>query len=111
MPNESAGTGKIALDCVLGIDNDCFACHHGMKDGQPKKICVGYAAALLAPWPEVMAIVSAFADELSNVDDAALDPVREAFDSWLIDADPKKRMDVYEAARVYARHLMETSRG
>jgi hypothetical protein len=105
-PNMTAGTGIIALNCVLGIDRDRFACHHGMKDGEPQKICAGYVAARLAPWSEVQAILSAFYEELRAIGDDAPDEVREAFDSWLADADPEKRMDVYEAARAYARHLL-----
>jgi hypothetical protein len=29
MPNQTAGTGMVALNCVLRIDTDRFACHHG----------------------------------------------------------------------------------
>lgn len=107
LPNQTAGTGKMALDCVLGIDQDRFACHHGMKDGEPQKICVGYIAALLAPFSEVRAILSAFHDELKLIYDDAPDDVRSAFDAWLAIADPEQRMDVYEAARAYAKHLLK----
>lgn len=106
-PNQTAGTGIIALNCVLGIDKDRFACHHGTKDGEPQKICAGYVAARLAPWSEVQAILFAFHDELKHVDDSAPDDVRASFDAWLADADPEKRMDVYEAARAFARHLSQ----
>lgn len=106
MPNQTAGTGKMALDIVLGIDRDRFACHHGMKEGEPKKLCVGYIAAMLAPFSEVSAILTAFHAELTNIDDGAPDEVRAAFDGWLSIADPDHRMDVYEAARAYARHLL-----
>lgn len=105
MPNQSAATGKLALDCLLGIDQDRFACHQGMKDGEPQKICVGYVAALLAPYPEVKAILSAFRDELDQVNDGAPDDIRAAFDTWLAVADPEQRMDVYDAARAYAKHV------
>lgn len=104
MPNQTAGTGKQALDIVLGIDR--FACHHGMKDGEPQKICVGYIAAMLAPFSQVMAILAAFHDELKLIDDDEPDGVRAAFDTWLALADPEQRMDVYEAARAYAKHLL-----
>lgn len=109
MPNQTAGTGKMALDIVLGIDRDRdrFACHHGMKEGEPKKLCAGYVAALLAPFSEVKAIISAFHDELANISDSDPDDVRAAFDAWLALADPERRMDVYEAARVYAKHLLD----
>lgn len=106
-PNQTAGTGKIALDCLLGIDSDRFACHHGMKDGEPQKICFGYVAARLAPHSQVVAILGAVHDELETVNDSDPDDVRAAFDAWLAGADPKQRMDVYEAARAYAKHLMK----
>lgn len=104
MPNQAAGTGKIALDCVLGIDRDRFACHHGMKAGEPQKICVGYIAARLAPFSKVKEILSAFHDELALLGDDP-DEVRAAFDAWIDRADPARKMDVYEAARVYAKHV------
>lgn len=106
-PNMSAGTGKTALDCVLGIDRDRFACHHGMKNGEPQKICAGYIAARLAPWSEVQAILSAFYDELKEIDDGVPDDVRAHFDMWLAKSDPEQRMDVYEAARAYAKHALQ----
>lgn len=108
-PNQTAGTGKMALDIVLRIDRDRFACHHGLKDGEPQKLCVGYVAAMLAPFSEVRAILSAFYDELKQIDDTTPDDVRAAFDAWLAVADPEQRMDVYEAARAYAKHLREAA--
>lgn len=50
MTNQMASTGLVALNCVLGIDEDPFACHHGMKDGEPTKLCAGYMAAKLASY-------------------------------------------------------------
>lgn len=105
-PNQSAGTGKMALDCVLGIDRDRFACHHGMKEGEPSKLCVGYVAARLAPFSQVKEILAAFYDELVEIGDGP-DEVRAAFDAWIDRADPERKMDVYEAARAYARHARE----
>lgn len=105
MPNQTAGTGKVALDCVLGIDKDRFACHHGMKDGDPQKLCVGAIAARMAPFSEVKEILAAFYDELKTFDDAADDDVRAVFDAWIDEADPDRKMDVYQAARAYAKHI------
>ena len=104
LPNMTAGTGKVALDCVLGIDRDRFACHHGLKEGQPSKLCAGYVAALLAPFSQVREILEAFHDELKAIDEAP-DAVREAFDAWLAGADPERQMDVYQAAREYAKSV------
>jgi hypothetical protein len=108
MPNQTAGTGKIALDCVLGIDRDRFACHHGMANGEPKKLCVGAIAARIAPFPEVKEILAAFYDELKTLDDGATDEVRATFDKWIDAADPDRKMDVYQAARAYAKRIAET---
>lgn len=102
MPNQTAGTGKVALDCVLRIDTDRFACHHGMKDGDPQKLCAGWIAAMLAPFSEVKEILAAFQDELAEIEDQP-DEVRAAFDAWLNRADPERRLDVYQAAREYAK--------
>lgn len=99
VPNQSAGTGMIALNCVLGIDRDRFACHHGMKDGEPKRICVGYMAAILAPFSQVKEVL-VFMHENLGKDDGE-DDVREAFDKWLHDFDPKGKLDVYQVARAY----------
>lgn len=95
----------MALDCVLRIDRDRFACHHGMKEGEPKKLCAGYVAALLAPFSEVKEILAAFRDELAGIDDGN-DEVRAAFDKWIDRSDPEHKMDVYEAARA-SRHKAE----
>lgn len=102
MPNMTAGTGIVALNCVLRIDTDRFACHHGMKDGDPKHLCAGYVAAMLAPFSEVKEILSAFNHELAINEDRP-DDVRAAFDAWLNRADPERRLDVYQAAREYAK--------
>jgi hypothetical protein len=109
-PNMSAGTGIIALNCVLRIDPDRFACHHGMKDGEPAKLCSGYIAAMLAPFSEVKEILAAFHEELAAIENQP-DDVRAAFDAWLNRADPERRMDVYQAARQYAKHELSLSNG
>lgn len=100
-PNQSAGTGMLALNCVLGIDKDRFACHHGMKDGHPAKICVGYIAARLAPWSFTKEVLLAMQAELDRID-GSHDEVRAAFDVWWGDADPKRELDVYQQARAFA---------
>lgn len=108
-PNQSAGTGKIALDCVLGVDKDRFACHHGVKDDRPKRICVGYIAARLAPWSFTQEVLAALMKELDDFSGAGPDEIREAFDAWLAGADPKGELDVYQQARAFA--LVSTSDG
>lgn len=102
-PNQTAGTGIIALNCVLGVDKDRFACHHGMKDGEPKKLCVGYLAARLAPFSLVTQAMAALHADLGSFGDGDADPVREAFDAWLTEIDPESKMDVYQAARAWAK--------
>lgn len=102
MPNQTAGTGMVALNCVLRIDTDRFACHHGLKEGQPQRLCAGYIAAMLAPFSEVRELLAAFHHELAAIEDQP-DDVRAAFDAWINRADPERRMDVYQAAREYAK--------
>jgi len=102
MPNMSAGTGIVALNCVLRIDTDRFACHHGMKDGEPRRLCAGYIAAMLAPYSQVKEILAAFHKELADIEKQP-DHVRAAFDKWLSLADPDRNLDVYQAAREYAK--------
>lgn len=103
-PNMSAGTGLLAFNCALGIDKDRFACHHGMKDGEPSKICVGYIAARLAPFSALKEILAVLGEEMAKgQQDGDLDPVREAFDAWLMEADPGGKMDVYQVARAWLR--------
>jgi hypothetical protein len=106
MPNQTAGTGVMALNCVLRIDLDRFACHHGMKEGEPQKLCAGYIAAMLAPFSQVREILAAFHNELGTIEDSTDDEVRTAFDTWLSLADPERRLDVYQAAREYAKSQM-----
>ena len=100
LPNATAETGKMALDCVLGIDKDRFACHHGMKEGQPRKLCAGYVAAVLAPWSFTKEVIAAVHADLGKQDGP--DEIRAAFDAWVTETDPQGAMDVYQLARAYA---------
>lgn len=101
-PNQTAGTGVVALNCVLGIDKDRFACHHGMKEGEPKRLCSGYIMACLAPFSFVKDALAAFYADLDK-EGGGPDPIREAFDAWLTEVDPDGKMDVYQAARAWAK--------
>ena len=101
MPNQMAATAKTAMDCVLGIDRDRFACHHGMKDGQPKKICVGYVAARLAPFSFVKEVIATVHAELAEIEDDATDAVRVAFYAWVKEVDPDRRLNDYQLARLF----------
>ena len=101
VPNQTAGTGMVALNCTLGIDPDRFACHHGMKDGEPSKLCVGWMAARLAPWSKVKELFGLLHQSLH--DEPENDEVRAAFDAWLLKTDPDGKMDVYEVARAALR--------
>lgn len=102
MPNMTAGTGKVALDCTLGIDKDRFSCHHGMKDGTPVKLCIGYVAARLAPWSFTQMVLTELAKDLDTISDSDPDDVRAAFDRWLAEIDPAIKSDEYRLARAYA---------
>lgn len=107
MTNQMAATGKVALDCVLGIDKDRFACHHGMKDGEPSKLCVGYVTARLAPWSITKEILVELQKDLDGIEGA--DEVRAAFDVWLDEIDPDRKKNDYELARAFERSGLRQS--
>jgi hypothetical protein len=102
LPNRMAGTGKQAMDCLLGVDRDRFACHHGMKDGEPTRLCAGYLAAVIAPFSFVKEVLRSAYDNLGSIDDRMPDPVRDDYVRWLSEVDPDGKMDVYQIARLYA---------
>jgi hypothetical protein len=101
MPNQMAGTGVVALNCVLGIDKAAFACHHGMRDGEPTKLCVGYLAARLAPIELARAEMVKLHERLAGM--SGPDEARADFDAWLTEIDPEGRMDVYDLGRAFAK--------
>lgn len=102
MTNQMASTGKLAFDILVGLDKDDFACHHGMKDGSPTKLCAGYLAAKLAPWKFTVEVTQGLAAALNAMSNDETDEVREQFDAWLRDTDPDFKMDAYQLARAYA---------
>lgn len=101
MPNQTAATGKLALDIVLRIDTDDFACHHGMSDGRPTKLCVGAYLAKQVSFTEVRRVIGQLRDKLDAM--SGTDEVRVTFDRWWDGVDPDKTMSVYELASAYAR--------
>lgn len=102
LPNRMGGTTKMALDCVLGLDRDRFACHHGMKGGEPKRLCAGYVAAMMAPFSFVKEVIASAHKDVAAFEDGAPDPVRDDYVRWLSALDPDGKMDVYQIARAYA---------
>jgi hypothetical protein len=102
MPNISAGTGMVAFNCVVGINEDDFACHHGMKEGEPTKLCAGYLAALLVPFDLMKQAMFNLNEEL-NAMDTSPDELRIAFDAWRATIDPEMKLDVYQLGREYAK--------
>lgn len=105
MTNQMGATGILALNCVTGVDPDDFACHHGMKEGWPTKLCAGYAAAQLVPRCVVMEILTRMKTKLDAAEGP--DPIRESFDRWWLRIDPEGKLDNYQLARLY---LSERSR-
>lgn len=101
LANQLAGTGVVALNCVLGVDPDDFACHHGMKNGEPTKLCAGFLAAQLAPREIVLAAVQLVSARLAALPDH--DAVRAAFDEKAARFDPDGRMDNYQWGRALLR--------
>lgn len=102
MPNLSPGTLIQLLNCVVGIEPSEFYCHHGMKEGEPEKVCAGYVAARLAPWQFTQETLTACYEQLKKLDAANGDAVRADFDAWYAEADPEGKMDAYQLARAYA---------
>ncbi len=102
LANESAGTGLLAMNCVLDIDTAVFCCHHGMKDGDPTSVCMGYVAAKLAPFEVTRSIMGGMLERVKAMKDGP-DQVRADFDAWMAHADPRQELDVYQLARAYAR--------
>jgi hypothetical protein len=102
LPNQTAATGIIALNCTLGVDKDRFACHHGMRNGEPSKLCIGYLAAREAPFSLVKQIMQAFAKDLATISDDS-DQVRSAFDVWAREVDPDGNLDCYALAREWGK--------
>lgn len=100
MTNQMAATGVVALNCTIGIDPDEFACHHGMQDGQPIRLCNGYLAAKLAPFDFMKSTLREMYERLSV--QIGPDEIRAAFDAWRQAADPDGKMDDYQLARAYA---------
>jgi hypothetical protein len=91
----------VALNCVLDVDRDDFACHHGMADGWPTKLCAGYLAARSAPWETVKSIMFDLQAELASM--GGPDEVRTAYDAWWSTVDPDRALDVYQLARLFER--------
>lgn len=99
LPNQCVGTGLLALDCLVAPD-ERFACHHGMKDGEPQKICAGFVAAKMAPRHFTAETLGAMHEQLERLGND--DHIRDDFDKWYGTVDPKGTMDVYQLARLYA---------
>jgi len=105
MTNQMAATGIVALNCVLGVDRDRFACHHNLKPGgEPAKLCSGYIMATLAPWSFTKEVLEALNAELGKRDGEP-DPVRAAFDAWVEANEPMKTADDYDRAREWNKNL------
>jgi hypothetical protein len=106
MTNQMASTGLVAWKCAIGADPDPFACHHGMVDGEPTKVCAGWLAAKVADFEDVKRISAEMLAKVNALPDDGLDPdpVREAFDAWIERVDPDHSMDDYRRGRLYLRH-------
>lgn len=102
MTSQMAATGIEAMNILAGADKDRFACHHGMKDGQPQKLCAGYIAASLAPFSYVKAGVEWLDARLAETADQP-DEVRAAYQIWLAHEDPAGLLNDYQLARLYAK--------
>lgn len=102
MPNQCAGTVKLALDCLSGVDaSSRFACHHGIDaEGEATRRCAGYEAALHAPRSFTTEKLIECFNQLEAGWDGP-DLIRADFDAWWKTVDPDRTMDVYQLARLY----------
>ena len=92
-------TGVEALNIALGIDDAHFMCHHGMKEGEPTRLCVGAIAAIIAPDDIKQSAIRTLSAKLDSQDGP--DEVRVAFDDWVTTIDPDSTMDDYTRGRAY----------
>lgn len=104
--NQCAATVKEALNCVVGVEPGPFACHHGMVDGEPTRMCAGYAAASRVPQHLARPIIVGVLAELDAVRDTP-DPIRERIDQWIATVDPEGKLNDYQRARLYERAKRE----
>jgi hypothetical protein len=102
MTNQMASTGLVAFKCAMGVDPDAFACHHGMKDGEPTKICAGWLAAQAAEWDDIKNFSEQLTASLGAIPNP--DPIRTAFDAWIERVDPAGTLNDYQRGRLYLRH-------
>lgn len=103
MTNQMAATVLVAFKCAVGTDPDPFACHHGMKDGEPTKVCAGWLASQLADFDAVKRISGEMVEKLAAISDTETDPVRDRFDAWIAEVDPEGRLNDYQRGRLYLR--------
>lgn len=104
MTNQMAATGLIAFNIVMGVDQSSFGCHHGLKDGAPTKVCVGFLAAKLAPFDRVKAL----SEQLGKALDAIAgqpDLIRAKVDAWIAKVDPADELDDYQRGRLWLREF------
>lgn len=100
MTNMMAVTGLVAMKCTIGADTDRFACHHGMNDGTPTRICVGYLLAKSVPFDFVQAEMAKLSENIKEI--PSDDHIRASFDAWAAERDPNRELDDYALARAYA---------
>lgn len=102
LPNQCAGTLRLAMDCLTGVDaSSRFACHYGLKEGEPTRRCAGYESALHAPRSLVMEKLTGVYRQLEAAWGGAPDEVRGEFDAWWNQVDPDRKMNIYQLARAY----------
>jgi hypothetical protein len=99
MTNRMAATGIEAMHCVIGTDPAPFGCHHGMKDGEPTKLCAGFVAAQAAPFDLIRSKMEEMVGRLAAL--PPVDEVRAEFDAWAAKIDPDGAMDDYCRGRLY----------
>lgn len=106
MTNMMAGTLVHAMRIVAGVDDSPFGCHHGMDDGKPTQLCVGYITAKAAAFDFVKKAYEEMGEKIeARCKSDEPDLVRDAFDLWISRVDPDDLLDDYQRSRLYTKML------
>lgn len=106
MTNSMAPTLMEAVNCVVGIDEADFGCHHGLAaDGQPTKLCAGYLLCMAAPAEERFSAVERASIALRSLNDGDDEKHDPEFTAWVKQHDPEGKLDDYQLARAWARRV------
>lgn len=85
-----------AMNVLLGLDGDCFGCHHGMDGDGPTRLCAQYVAARRASFDDLKAAFTGLLDGNPEADQVAA-----YVTAWADQHDPDRKMDNYQLGRLW----------